>query len=87
MRGEDAFMYGSSLLLLFLIIVAYRLNKRFGVISILIYFAFSLPLYYLFIFKGQGGSTLLYLFYITILTWIQLIVLSVYLIRKKSRKQ
>jgi len=83
---EHILIYGSSVLLFLAILFTYRANKFFGIVNTVLFVAYSSLLYYSIFFKGTGGSSFLWLFYLIILTWIHLIIVLVYLIRNRIKQ-
>jgi hypothetical protein len=79
---DNQLLFSSSLLCLILIIISFKFNKLFGIISLIIFVIYSSYLYYSLIYKSQYGSALVWWFYLLIITAIQIIISGTYIIIK-----
>lgn len=86
MRAENIIMYSSSVLLFALILISYKFSRRFGLVNTIVFILYNSFLYYLFIFRGSGGSSLLWLFYLAILTSVQLLIVLIFVMRRWVKK-
>ena len=87
MHQDDIIIYISSILLLILIIASLKTSKIFGIINscvFVIYTGIFLNGLYNY---SQGGRGLVWWFYLLVLTWIHLLIVGLYLIIKKRKKQ
>lgn len=79
-------MYSSSLVLLLLILVSIRVNKTFGYINASVFIIYTSIFIYGLYNLGQGGTALIWWFYLLLLTWLQSLIIGMYLIAKAIKK-
>ncbi len=89
MAIEVMFMFGSLLLLVILIIIAGRQDKLFGLTNAVVIIIYSLGLFYQLLYNSKGGSSLLWMFYLAVFIWVQILLLLVWLVAYfvKKRKE
>ncbi|BDI74738.1 hypothetical protein PC1C4_14600 [Paraprevotella clara] len=85
--NDNIIIYTLSLLCVLLILFELILIKRTkGIIDSIVFAFYSLPLYWLMMFKGTGGAAFTWWFYLVIITSLQILMLifkiAKYLIRK-----
>lgn len=76
--SDNFILYTISIICFIIIVRLFRINKSLGVINIAIFFFYSSILYYNLFCKSQGGSGLLWWFYLVMLTLIQVLILGIY---------
>lgn len=78
--SEECYVYLGSLICLVIILCTFKYGRLFGLINLLLYFIYSIVLYYNLLFNSEGGSSLLWLFYLIFLSILQVIIAGVYLV-------
>jgi hypothetical protein len=71
-----------TLVLMVLMIATFIFSKSYGIINGVVFCLYAFPLYYSFLFKGNGGSFFLWWFYLMVLISIQTLTVCIYLIYK-----
>jgi hypothetical protein len=84
--SENEILYAITILLIFLIISTFKYRKSYGVINCVVFCLYAFPLYYSILFNGNGGSSFLWWFYLIVLTSLQTLIVSIYLIYKIIKK-
>ena len=84
--NENNILYGSSILLLLLILATFKFNKSFILLHLIIYLLYSVYFYYGLFFKIHAGTALAYWFYLIIITGLHLLFMVGYLIIKLNNK-
>lgn len=84
--SDNQLLYLSSFLCIILIFISYKYNKQFAIISLIVFVLYSIYLYYGLKFKSEYGSALLWLFYLQLMTIIQIVISAIYIIVKLIRK-
>ena len=79
---EDLILYCLSIFLLILIVYTFKFNKLSSIIQLAIYVLYSGKLYYHFLCDPAEGSSLVYWFYLLLLTGVHLSIAAGYLIYK-----
>ena len=80
--NENALLFVSSVICLFVVAASFKVNKKAGKINGLIFFLYSLPLYYCFFYKNPGGSGFVWWLYLLVLNLIHVLGLSIYISTK-----
>lgn len=80
--SENEILYSITILLMVLIITTLFFNKSYCIINSVVFCLYAFPLYYSFLFKGNGGSSFLWWFYLIVLISIQTLIVLIYLISR-----
>lgn len=84
--SDNLLLYSSiGLCCILLWAVCYR-NKRFGVVNIVVFFCYNLGLHWMLFKHGDYGSSFLWWFILLIVTFIHVIIMSIYLIINRLKE-
>ena len=75
---DNILPYGLSFILLCLLLFTIKKNKRVGWINLLLFTAYSGYLYHGLFFRGAGGVSLVWWFYLLLFTGIHLLLIIIY---------
>lgn len=73
-----------SIICLALILISYRFSKGFFYKNIVVYFLYNGVLYYKLFFHSKWGASLLWLFYLLVFSVVHILILGVYLIKRRK---
>ncbi len=79
---EYQIAYAGSLVCFLLIIYLFQYNRKYALIHLISFGVYSIFLYYGLEYKSEGGSGLVWWFYLIVLTSIQTIILATHIIIK-----
>ena len=79
--NENIFVYALSVFCIILIFTIFRKRKINGIMHLIIFFFYTLPLYYLMFFKGAGGAAFTWYFYLFIITIVHILSLAFIIFR------
>lgn len=80
---KDTLLYISSIICILLTIYQiFNHQKGIGILSSIVLFGYSLPLYYLFFFRSEHGVGLTWWFYLLVLNLIYILSTAIHLIFK-----
>jgi len=77
--NDNNILYSCSILLFFVILICFKVNKNIAYLNLVIFLLYSSFLYYGFFFKSTDGTALAWWFYLAIITALQLIAVVIYL--------
>lgn len=79
--SDELLIYSLSGLTFATALLSFRISNRFGLVNLVVLVVYSARFYYGLFYQSNGGSGLLWLFYIVIVTPIHLLFLLTYLFR------
>lgn len=75
--NDNVIAYIQSLIcIVFILIEIVSVNKKKGIIDIIVFFIYSCPLYYFMLYKGYGGAAFTWWLYLLLLTSLHLVMLA-----------
>lgn len=77
--SDEQILYISSMICFIAILTSFKYGKLFAVINLLLFCTYSIVLYYNLFFNSGGGSSLLWLFYLSLFTLLQIVIVSTYI--------
>ena len=83
---DNEILYSITILLIVLIITTLFFSKSYCIINSIVFCLYAFPLYYSFLFNGNGGSSLIWWFYLIILILAQTLLVLIYLIYRMIKK-
>ena len=84
--SDNLLLYISSIICALLTFYQiFNRQKRAGVLSAIVLFGYSLPLYYLFFFRSEHGAGLTWWFYLLVLNLIYILSTAIHLIFKRIK--
>lgn len=78
--SENEILYALTVLLIVLMIATFMYRKSVGIMNSVVFCLYAIPLYYSLFFHGNGGSSLVWWFYLIVLISLQTLIVSIYLI-------
>ena len=87
MHQDEIIMYASIAILVILIMIAIRVDKRFGVTNASIFITYSLLQLYGLYFEGQDGISLVWWFYLLLITWVHTVIVVIYLVIRFMKRK
>ena len=84
--NENEILFAITIVLMVLIIATFIFSKSHGIIHSVVFCLYAIPLFYSILFKGNGGSSFLWWFYLMVFTSIQILTVFIYLIYKIIKK-
>jgi hypothetical protein len=79
---ENEILVAITIVLMVLMIATVIFSKSYGIINSVVFCLYAFPLYYSILFKGNGGSSFLWWFYLMVFISIQTLTVFIYLIYK-----
>jgi len=91
MSIENVLLFGSLLTLLIVIVLSFMYSKRFALINGVLFITYVSYMLYGLFYKSQGGTALVWWFYLVVFMGIQLLIMIAYVLtnwlrKNKSRK-
>ena len=83
--NENQVMYLVSIFCFFLIIFTFKFNKQFAFINVIIFIIYNIYFYYG-LFNGKEGTSLGWLILLIIVTILQILLLSIFILAKLYKK-
>ena len=80
--SENDVLVAITIVLIVLMIATFFYSKSYGIINGVVFCLYAFPLYYSILFKGNGGSSFLWWFYLMVFISIQILTVCIYLIYK-----
>lgn len=80
--NDDIIAYILSLVCVILLLIEWIAGShKKAITNTIVFAAYSLPLYYLMLYKGSGGAAFTWWFYLVLSTFIQVIILLLKMLR------
>ncbi len=80
MSDNIILLYGSLLIILVIVVLAFMYSKRFALINGAIFIAYTSYMLYGLFYKSQGGTALVWWFYLLVFMGIQLLIMFGYVL-------
>ena len=80
MSDNIILLYGSLLIILVIVVIAFMYSKRFALINGAIFIAYTSYMLYGLFYKSQGGTALVWWFYLLVFMGIQLLIMFGYVL-------
>jgi len=78
--SDNQILYISSVLCFLLVLLSFKYNRQFAMINGVVFIVYNALLYYCLFYKGQGGSSFLWWFYLLIATILQILIVGYFLV-------
>ena len=80
--SDNEILVAITIVLMVLMTATFIFSKSYGIIHSIVFCLYAFPLYYSILFKGNGGSSFLWWFYLMVFISIQILTVCIYLIYK-----
>lgn len=77
--SDNQILYVSAVLCFTLILLSFKFGKYFAIINFIIFFIYSIAMYYGLFYRGEEGATLAWWFYLIGLNVLQILIVAIYL--------
>lgn len=85
--SDNQALFAITAICIILILLSFKINRRFAIINLAGFCIYSMPLYYNLFYRNQGGSGFLWWLYLILITVLQLVVVAFYLCSQLIRNK
>jgi len=79
---DEIILYGSICVLTLFIYRILKFSKLLFIVNALIFITYVTYFLYSLFYRSQGGSAIVWWFYLLIFTWLHFVLVTIYLVRK-----